>query len=177
MDKKYETRLNSLQAFTGAYPRSMFKSAGYRRDELKKPVIGVVSSWSEMHPGSYPNKELAQFVKAGIWAAGGTPVEFHTIALCDAVAQGCGMHYVLQAASSRRRRRSNLWSGRAVSTACPPPSCDKSPGGMLMAAARLKHPDHPPSPGTDALPFSKTVSNGSCATSRRRWGVQGQEDQ
>jgi dihydroxy-acid dehydratase len=118
----------------------MFKSVGYHRDELKKPVIGVVSSWSEMHPGSYSNKELAQFVKAGIWAAGGTPVEFHTIAICDAVAQGNGMHYVLPGREVVAAEIELMVGAGGFDGLVLIPSCDKSPGGMLMAAARLNIP-------------------------------------
>jgi dihydroxy-acid dehydratase len=140
MDKKIRNSAALFAGITGAYPRAMFKAVGYHRDELKKPVVGVVSSWSEMHPGSYPNKELAQFVKAGVWAAGGTPVEFHTIAICDAVAQGSGMHYVLPgreivAAEIELTVGAGGFDGLVLI-----PSCDKSPAGMLMAAARLNLP-------------------------------------
>ncbi len=118
----------------------MFKSVGYHRDELKKPVIGVVSSWSEMHPGSYLNKEFAQFVKAGIWSAGGTPVEFHTIAVCDAIAQGNGMHYVLPSREVVAAEIEVMVGAGGFDGLVLIPSCDKSPGGMLMAAARLNIP-------------------------------------
>ena len=140
MEKKMRGSAELFAGITGAYPRSMFKSVGYHRDELKKPVIGVVSSWSEMHPGSYPNKELAQFVKAGIWAAGGTPVEFHTIAICDAVAQGCGMHYVLPSRELAAAEIELMVGAGGFDGLVLLPSCDKSPGGMLMAAARLNIP-------------------------------------
>jgi dihydroxy-acid dehydratase len=140
MEKKIRGSAELFAGVTGAYPRAMFKAVGYRHDELKRPVIGVVSSWSEMHPGSYQNKELAQFVKAGIWSAGGTPVEFHTIAICDAVAQGNGMHYVLPsrelvAAEIELTVGAGGFDGLVLL-----PSCDKSPAGMLMAAARLNLP-------------------------------------
>jgi dihydroxy-acid dehydratase len=140
MDKKIRNSAELFAGVTGAYPRSMFKAVGYHRDELKKPVIGVVSSWSEMHPGSYPNKELAQFVKAGIWAAGGTPVEFHTIAICDAVAQGNGMHYVLPSREVVAAEIELMVGAGGFDGLVLIPSCDKSPGGMLMVAARLNIP-------------------------------------
>ena len=140
MDKKIRNSAELFAGVTGAYPRSMFKAVGYHRDELKKPVIGVVSSWSEMHPGSYLNKELAQFVKAGIWAAGGTPVEFHTIAICDAVAQGNGMHYVLPSREVVAAEIELMVGAGGFDGLVLIPSCDKSPGGMLMAAARLNIP-------------------------------------
>jgi dihydroxy-acid dehydratase len=140
MEKKIRGSAELFAGITGAYPRSMFKSVGYHRDELKKPVIGVVSSWSEMHPGSYSNKELAQFVKAGIWAAGGTPVEFHTIAICDAIAQGNGMHYVLPGREVVAAEIELMVGAGGFDGLVLIPSCDKSPGGMLMAAARLNIP-------------------------------------
>lgn len=124
----------------GAYPRAMFKSVGYTQKDLAKPVIGVVSAWSEMHPGSYPNKELAQFVKAGIWAAGGTPVEFHTIAVCDAIAQGSGMHFSLPSRELVAAEIEVMVGAAGFDGLVLLPSCDKSPVGMLMAAARLNIP-------------------------------------
>ncbi len=140
MEKKIRGSNELFAGITGAYPRSIFKSVGYHRDELKKPVIGVVSSWSEMHPGSYLNKEFAQFVKAGIWSAGGTPVEFHTIAICDAVAQGNGMHYVLPSREVVAAEIEVMVGAGGFDGLVLIPSCDKSPAGMLMAAARLNIP-------------------------------------
>jgi dihydroxy-acid dehydratase len=140
VEKKIRNSAELFAGITGAYPRAMFKSVGYHRDELKKPVIGVVSSWSEMHPGSYLNKELAQFVKAGIWSAGGTPVEFHTIAVCDAIAQGNGMHYVLPSREVVAAEIEVMVGAGGFDGLVLIPSCDKSPGGMLMAAARLNIP-------------------------------------
>ncbi len=124
----------------GAYPRAMFKSVGYTKRDLSKPIIGVVSSWSELHPGSYPNKELAQFVKSGVWAAGGTPVEFHTIAVCDAIAQGMGMHYSLASREVVAAEIEVMVGSGGFDGLVFLPSCDKSPVGMLMAAARLNIP-------------------------------------
>ncbi|MEL1135580.1 dihydroxy-acid dehydratase [Desulfitobacterium sp. THU1] len=140
LDNKTINSRELFKGIKGAYPRAMFKSVGYTQEDLRKPVIGVVSSWSEIHPGSYPNKELAEFVKAGVWAAGGTPVEFHTLAICDAIAQGVGMHYSLPsreivAAEIELMVGSGGFDGLVLL-----PSCDKSPGGMLMAAARLNLP-------------------------------------
>lgn len=140
-DKKMLCNSKELfEGIKGAYPRAMFKSVGYTEKDLSKPVIGVVSSWSELHPGSYPNKELAQFVKSGIWAAGGTPVEFHTVAVCDAVAQGVGMHYSLPSREVVAAEIEVMVGSAGFDGLVFLPSCDKSPGGMLMAAARLNIP-------------------------------------
>lgn len=138
--KKIRSSGELFAGIKGAYPRAMFKATGYHQEELKKPVIGVVSSWSEMHPGSYPNKELARFVKAGIWAAGGTPVEFHTLAVCDALAQGAGMHYSLPSREIVAAEIEVMVGAGGFDGLVLLPSCDKSPVGMLMAAARLNIP-------------------------------------
>lgn len=137
-----------FEGIKGAYPRAMFKSVGYTQEDLKKPVIGVVSAWSEIHPGSYANKELAQFVKAGVWAAGGTPVEFHTIAVCDAIAQGLGMHYSLPSREVVAAEIEVMVGSGGFDGLVFLPSCDKSPVAMLMAAARLNIPSIflPPGP-------------------------------
>lgn len=147
--KKMLRRSEELfEGITGAYPRAMFKSVGYTQADLKKPLIAVISAWSEMHPGSYPNKELAQFVKAGIWAAGGTPVEFHTIAVCDAIAQGVGMHYALPSREVITAEVEMMVGSTGFDGLVFIPSCDKSPVSMLMAAARLNIPSIflPPGP-------------------------------
>jgi len=131
----------------GGYPRAMFKSVGYHKDDLKKPIIGIVSSWSEINPGSYPNKELAQFVRAGVWAAGGTPVEFHTVAVCDAHCQGIGMHYSLASREVVAAEIEVMVGSAGFDGLVFLPSCDKSPGGMLMAAVRFNIPTVFISPG------------------------------
>ncbi|MDR3593109.1 MAG: dihydroxy-acid dehydratase [Negativicutes bacterium] len=147
MKKMLRNSAEMFEGNKGAYPRAMFKSVGYHKDELKKPVIGVVSSWSEINPGSYPNKELAQFVKAGVWAAGGTPVEFHTVAVCDAHCQGIGMHYSLASREVVAAEIEVMVGSAGFDGLVFLPSCDKSPGGMLMATARLNIPTIFISPG------------------------------
>lgn len=148
MKKMLQNSQELFEGIKGAYPRAMFKSVGYTQADLKKPLIGVIGAWSEMHPGSYPNKELAQFVKAGIWAAGGTPVEFHTIAVCDAVAQGLGMHYALPSREVIAAEVEVMVGSTGFDGLVFLPSCDKSPVAMLMAAARLNIPSIflPPGP-------------------------------
>ena len=74
-----------LKGNDNALGRSLMKSMGYTNDEMRKPKIGIANSWSEIVPGSYNLRELAEKVKAGVYAAGGTPIEFGTIGLCDGV--------------------------------------------------------------------------------------------
>ncbi|GHV53865.1 dihydroxy-acid dehydratase [Deltaproteobacteria bacterium] len=152
MKKLLRSSKELFDGVTGAFPRSMYVAAGYGKKEMAKPVIGVVSSWAENHPGSYPNKELAQFVKSGIWAAGGTPVEFHALAVCDALCQGKGMHFSLASREIVAAEIELMVGSAGYDGLVFLPSCDKSPGGMLMAAARLDLPCIFLSPGS-MLPY------------------------
>ncbi|QNB48076.1 dihydroxy-acid dehydratase [Thermanaerosceptrum fracticalcis] len=140
MIRKYESS-KVLEGIPGAYPRQMFRAAGYTDREIQGPIIGVVSSYNEIHPATAHLKELAQYVKAGVWMAGGTPVEFHTIAVCDAIAQGKGMHYVLPSRELIAAEIEVMVGGhRCFDGLVLLSSCDKVPGAMLMAAARLNIP-------------------------------------
>lgn len=137
------TKLRSdkvMKGITGAYARAIYRAIGYSEENLKKPKIALVNSFSETNPAHYPLRELAKFVREGVYMAGGMPVEFNTIAPCDAVAQGEGMHYILPsrdiiAASIELMVQAHQFDGMVM--LC---SCDKIVPGMLMAAARLNLP-------------------------------------
>lgn len=125
---------------TEAYYRGLMHAVGYRRADLDKPQIAVVSSWTDVNPGHQPLKELSQRVKEGIWIAGGSPAEFMVPAPCDGMAQGPGMHYILPqrdliAASVEAMVRAHGFEGIVLLA-----SCDKVLPGMLMAAVRLNLP-------------------------------------
>ena len=79
--------------------RSLYKAMGYSEEELtNRPVIGIANSWSTLVPGHYNLRELADFVRKGIYRAGGTAVEFGVISCCDGIANGHeGMKYILPA--------------------------------------------------------------------------------
>jgi len=129
-----------MKGITGAYARSMYRAIGYSEESLNKPKIAIVNSFSETNPAHYPLRELAKFVREGVYMAGGMPVEFNTIAPCDAIAQGEGMHYILPArdiitASIELMVQAHQFDGMVM--LC---SCDKIVPGMLMAAARLNLP-------------------------------------
>lgn len=124
----------------GAYARSLYRASGFTDSDLRKPLIAVVNSWTEANPGHYHLRELAWHVKSGILAAGGTPMEFGTIAPCDGIVQGEGMHYVLpsrdiMAASVELMVQAHRFDGMVM--LC---SCDKIVPGMLMAAVRCDIP-------------------------------------
>jgi dihydroxy-acid dehydratase len=129
-----------FQGLHGAYPRALYRAMGFQEEEFSKPLIGVVNSWSEVNPGHYHLRQLADWVKQGIRKAGGAPAEFNTVAPCDGIAQGKGMHYILPlrdviAASIELMVGANQFDGLVM--LC---NCDKIVPGMLMAAARLNLP-------------------------------------
>lgn len=121
--------------------RSLFRALGMVDEELNRPMIGVVNSFNEIVPGHMHLKDIAEAVKAGIRMAGGTPVEFPAIAVCDGIAMGhLGMRYSLAsreviADSIEVMAQAHPFDGLVLI-----PNCDKVVPGMLMAAARLNIP-------------------------------------
>ena len=129
-----------FEGLHGAYPRALYRAMGFQDSDFGKPLIGIVNSWSEVNPGHFHLRQLADWVKQGVREAGGTPAEFNTVAPCDGIAQGKGMHYVLPlrdviAASIELMAGANRFDGLVM--LC---NCDKIVPGMLMAAARLDLP-------------------------------------
>ena len=125
---------------TEAYYRGLMHGCGYRRKDLDKPQIAIVNSWTDVNPGHQPLRELATYVREGIWAGGGAPCEFNVPAPCDGMAQGPGQHYILPqrdliAASIEAMVSAHGFEGLVMMA-----SCDKIIPGMLMAAARLNLP-------------------------------------
>jgi dihydroxy-acid dehydratase len=124
----------------GAYPRALYRAMGYNDADFNKPLIGIVNSWNEVNPGHFHLRQLAEWVKQGVRQAGGMPAEFNTVAPCDGIAQGKGMHYILPlrdviAASIELMAGANRFDGLVM--LC---NCDKIVPGMLMAAAQLDLP-------------------------------------
>ncbi len=124
----------------GAYPRALYRAMGYQNADFSRPLIGIVNSWSEVNPGHFHLRQLADWVKQGVREAGGMPAEFNTVAPCDGIAQGRGMHYILPlrdviAASIELMVAANRFDGLVM--LC---NCDKIVPAMLMAAARLDLP-------------------------------------
>ena len=121
--------------------RSLLYALGYTREELEKPLIGVVCSYNEIVPGHMNLDKIAEAVKAGVRAAGGTPVEFPAIAVCDGIAMGhVGMKYSLVtrdliADSTEAMAMAHQFDGLVMI-----PNCDKNVPGLLMAAARVNIP-------------------------------------
>ena len=121
--------------------RSLLYALGYTKEELERPLIGVVCSYNEIVPGHMNIDKIAEAVKAGIRAAGGTPVMFPAIAVCDGIAMGhVGMKYSLVtrdliADSTEAMVLAHQFDGLVMI-----PNCDKNVPGLLMAAARVNIP-------------------------------------
>ncbi len=121
--------------------RSLLYALGYTDEELSRPLVGVVSSFNEIVPGHMNIDKVAQAVKDGIYAAGGTPVMFPAIAVCDGIAMGhVGMRYSLAsreliADSTEAMAIAHQFDGLVMI-----PNCDKNVPGLLMAAGRLNIP-------------------------------------
>ena len=121
--------------------RSLFKASGFTDDELKRPLIGVANSFNEIIPGHIHLRQIVEAVKAGIREAGGVPVEFGVIGICDGIAMNHeGMKYSLPsreiiADSVEIMAQAHAFDGLVLVT-----SCDKITPGMLMAAFRVNIP-------------------------------------
>ena len=121
--------------------RSLLYALGLTEEELNRPIIGIVSSYNEIVPGHMHLDKIAEAVKAGVRAAGGTPILFPAIAVCDGIAMGhIGMKYSLVtrdliADSTEAMAIAHQFDGLVMV-----PNCDKNVPGLLMAAARINVP-------------------------------------
>ncbi|WMJ83821.1 dihydroxy-acid dehydratase [Oscillospiraceae bacterium LTW-04] len=121
--------------------RSLFYAAGFTEKELEKPLIGVVSAQSDIIPGHIHLNKLAEAVKAGIYAAGGTPVVVPAIGVCDGIVMGHrGMHYSLASRELIADSVETLAAAHCFDGLVLIPNCDKIVPGMVMAALRLNIP-------------------------------------
>lgn len=121
--------------------RSLFKAIGYTDEELKRPLIGIVNSQNEVVPGHIHLDTIAQAVKDGVRIAGGTPMEFNVIGVCDGIAMGhTGMKYSLATREIICDSIECMANAHAFDALVFIPNCDKIVPGMLMAAARLNLP-------------------------------------
>jgi dihydroxy-acid dehydratase len=121
--------------------RSLFKAMGYTDEEIARPLIGVVNSYNEIIPGHIHLRTITEQVKAGIRMAGGTPVEFPAIGVCDGIAMGhVGMKYSLASRELIADSVEVMTMGHPFDALVLIPNCDKIIPGMLMAALRLNIP-------------------------------------
>ncbi len=121
--------------------RSLFKASGLTDEELSRPLIGVVSSKNEIIPGHIQLDKIAEAVKAGVRIAGGTPLEFPAIGVCDGIAMGhVGMKYSLASRELIADSIESMALAHGFDALVLIPNCDKIVPGMLIAASRLNIP-------------------------------------
>ena len=121
--------------------RSLFNALGFTEEEMKKPMVGIVSSYNEIVPGHMNLDKIAQAVKLGVAMAGGTPVMFPAIAVCDGIAMGhVGMKYSLVTRDLIADSTEAMAMAHQFDALVMIPNCDKNVPGLLMAAARLNVP-------------------------------------
>ena len=121
--------------------RSLFYAAGFTEEELKKPLIGVISAYSEIIPGHTHLDKLAQAVKNGVYAAGGTPVMVPSIGVCDGIVMGhAGMRYSLASRELIADSVETMAASHGFDGIVLIPNCDKIVPGMIMGALRVNIP-------------------------------------
>ena len=138
MAKKSDITTKGLERATH---RALYYSMGLLPEDLEKPLIAVVNAQNETMPGHRHLDTIARAVKEGIIAAGGQPIEFPTIGICDGIAQGnYGMHYPLASRELIADSVECMMNGHSFDAMVLIPDCDKITPGMIMAAARLDVP-------------------------------------
>ena len=121
--------------------RSLFNALGFTEEEMKKPLIGIVSSYSEIIPGHMNLDKITEAVKLGVAEAGGMPVVVPAIAVCDGIAMGhIGMKYSLVTRDLIADSTECLAKAHGFDGLVMIPNCDKNVPGLLMAAARINIP-------------------------------------
>lgn len=121
--------------------RSLFYALGYTKEELERPLVGVVSSYNEIVPGHMNLDKITEAVKTGVLLAGGTPIVFPAIAVCDGIAMGHeGMKYSLVTRDLIADSTECMALAHQFDALVMIPNCDKNVPGLLMAAARVNVP-------------------------------------
>jgi len=132
---------NITKGIERAPHRSLLYALGLTDDDLARPLIGIVNSHNEIVPGHMHLNTIAEAVKAGVLAAGGTPIAFPAIAVCDGLAMGhAGMHYSLVTRDMICDSTEAMALAHAFDGLVMIPNCDKNVPGLLMAAARINIP-------------------------------------
>jgi dihydroxy-acid dehydratase len=132
---------NVTQGVDRAPNRSLLNALGFTKEELDRPLIGIVSSYNEIVPGHMNIDKIVEAVKAGVSMAGGTPIVFPAIAVCDGIAMGhVGMKYSLVSRDLIADSTEAMAIAHQFDALVMIPNCDKNVPGLLMAAARLNVP-------------------------------------
>ena len=132
---------NMKSGIEQAPARSLLNALGYTKEEQKRPMVGIVSSYNEIVPGHMHLDKLVEAVKIGVAMAGGTPVVFPAIAVCDGIAMGhIGMKYSLVTRDLIADSTECMAVAHQFDALVMIPNCDKNVPGLLMAAARVNVP-------------------------------------
>ena len=132
---------NARSGMQQAPARSLFNALGFTAEELKKPMVGIVSSYNEIVPGHMNIDKIVNAVKLGVAEAGGVPVVFPAIAVCDGIAMGhVGMKYSLVTRDLIADSTECMAIAHQFDALVMVPNCDKNVPGLLMAAARINVP-------------------------------------
>ncbi len=132
---------NVTKGMQQAPHRSLFNALGFTKEELERPLVGIVSSHNEIVPGHMNIDKIVEAVKIGVAMAGGTPVVFPAIAVCDGIAMGhVGMKYSLVTRDLIADSTECMALAHQFDALVMVPNCDKNVPGLLMAAARLNIP-------------------------------------
>jgi dihydroxy-acid dehydratase len=132
---------NARKGLQAAPARSLFNALGHTEEEMKRPMVGIVSSYNEIVPGHMNIDKIVEAVKLGVAMAGGTPVVFPAIAVCDGIAMGhVGMKYSLVTRDLIADSTECMATAHQFDALVMVPNCDKNVPGLLMAAARLNIP-------------------------------------
>lgn len=132
---------NAKSGMQQAPARSLFNALGYTKEELDRPLVGIVSSYNEIVPGHMHLDKITEAAKLGVAMAGGTPIVFPAIAVCDGIAMGhVGMKYSLVTRDLIADSTECMALAHQFDALVMIPNCDKNVPGLLMAAARLNIP-------------------------------------
>ena len=119
----------------------MYKSMGYSNYDLARPLIGLANTWNTLVPGHYNLRQVAEYVRQGVYQAGGTPAEFGVIGGCDGLANGHGgMRFILPSRELIANSVEMMVQAHRLDAVVLLGSCDKIVPGLMMAAARLELP-------------------------------------
>src|SRR6202790_2716340 len=140
----YDVKANSAVITNGrdrAAARAMLKAVGYSDEDLAKPIVGIANTWIETMPCNLNLRELAEHVKRGVREAGGTPMEFNTIAISDGITMGTeGMKMSLVSREVIADSIELVGRGHMFDAMVALVACDKSIPGAAMALVRLNVP-------------------------------------
>jgi len=140
VDPRHQSR-TILDGPDRAPARAFFKAIGFTDEDLQRPLVGVAHCWIEITPCNWNHRKLAEKVKAGIRAAGGTPIEFNTISITDGIAMGTeGMKASLISREVVADSVELVARGHGLDAVVGISGCDKTIPGMVMALARLNRP-------------------------------------